>query len=86
MIFCHTLMPDFKKVKLKKHGKCSILLGRNDLLNRQGGKFALDNDDLSELKAVDAHLNLIHPEIILKIPVVETESMYNRIIRPIPSG
>jgi hypothetical protein len=35
------------------HGKVTILRGRIDFLNRKGATFDWDNDDLSELVAVD---------------------------------
>ena len=39
---------------------------------------------MSELKAVDKKLELIHQDIRSEIPCVETEDMYNEAIGPVP--
>ena len=55
---------------------------QNDFLIRKGNTFDCDNDALLEFKADEEQSKLIHPDIILEIPSIETEDIYDGIIDP----
>ena len=55
-------------------------------MNRKGEKFDWDNNNLADLKAVDEHPKLVHPDIIAEIPGGETQDMYDNVISPTSIG
>ena len=69
-----------------KRGKWAILRGRTDFLNQKGETFDWDKDDLANLQAGKEQPKLIHPDVIVEVPWVKTEDMYDKIIGPTPIG
>ena len=68
------------------HSKCAILRGRINLLKRKWERIDWDNDDLTDLQAVDERPKLVHQDIISELPGVKTADMYAGIIWRTPFG